>query len=137
MKQVACLLLLGVSLFAQTQIQLPTSKQLVTPSPGHIGPLNGFAANIALSPDGHYAALLNDGYGAQANQAHQSIIIIDLKTNKLSDFPEQRLGEDAHQSYFLGLAFSSDGNHLYASMGSVTDPTGEKSGDTGNGHCRL
>ena len=41
--------------------------------------------------------------------------------------------ENAHQSYFLGLAFSSDGNHLYASFGSITDPTGEKPGNTGNG----
>src|SRR5207245_11004835 len=39
----------------------------------------------------------------------------------------------ARQSYFLGLAFSSDGDHLYASVGSITDPIGEKSGDTGNG----
>ncbi|MCU1297679.1 MAG: hypothetical protein JWO91_1957 [Acidobacteriaceae bacterium] len=133
MKHFCLILLLGVIASAQTQIQLPTSKKLDIPSPGHVGPLNGFPATITVSPDGHYAALLNDGYGAQANQAHQSIIIIDLKTNQLADFPEERLGEEAHQSYFLGLAFSSDGNHLYASMVSVTDPTGEKSGDTGNG----
>src|SRR5207247_629525 len=29
--------------------------------------------------------------------------------------------------------FSSDGNHLYASIGSISDPMGEKPGDTGNG----
>ncbi len=44
-----------------------------------------------------------------------------------------RLGESAHQSYFLGLAFSSDGSHLYASIGSITDPTGAKPDNTGNG----
>jgi len=38
-----------------------------------------------------------------------------------------------HQSYFLGMVFGSDGKHLYASVGSITDPTGEKPGDTGNG----
>jgi len=51
----------------------------------------------------------------------------------LSDFPDVRLSDTSHQTYFLGLAFSSDGNHLYASMGSITDPTGAKAGNTGNG----
>jgi DNA-binding beta-propeller fold protein YncE len=115
------------------QIPLPTSKSLTVPSPGVLGSLNGFAAAMAMSPDGRYAAILNDGYGTQQNQAHQSIAVLDLSTNQLTDFPEDRLPEEAHQSYFLGLAFSSDGNHLYASIGSITDPTGERPGDTGNG----
>jgi DNA-binding beta-propeller fold protein YncE len=114
-------------------IQLPTSKLLTSPSPGYIGRLNSFPATIATSPDGRYAALLNDGYGTQATQAHQSISILDLQTNQLADFPDDRLPESAHQSYFLGLAFSSDGTHLYASIGSITDPAGEKLGNTGNG----
>ena len=95
--------------------------------------MNGFTPTIALSPDKRYAALLNDGYGTQRNHAHQSIAILDLNTNQLNDFPEERLSDAAHQSYFIGLAFSSDGGHLYASMGSITDPTGEKAGNTGNG----
>ena len=115
------------------QISLPTSKSLTVPSAGVLGSLNGFAAAMAVSPGGRYAAILNDGYGTQQNQAHQSIAILDLATNQLTDFPEDRLPQDAHQSYFLGLAFSSDGKHLYASIGSITDPTGEKPGDTGNG----
>jgi DNA-binding beta-propeller fold protein YncE len=115
------------------QIPLPTSKRLVGPSPGELGQLNGFTPTIALSPDKRYAALLNDGYGTQRNRAHQSIAILDLSTNQLSDFPEERLSDDTHQSYFIGLAFGSDGGHLYASMGSITDPTGEKPGNTGNG----
>ena len=114
-------------------IPLPTSKTLIGPTPGVIGSLNGFTPTIAVSPDKHYAAFLNDGYGTQQNQAHQSIAILDLSTNQLNEFPEERLGEEAHQSYFIGLAFSSDGNHLYASIGSLTDPNGEKAGDTGNG----
>jgi DNA-binding beta-propeller fold protein YncE len=117
----------------QRQIPLPTSKLLNTPSPGRLGSLNSFPATIALSRDGRHAALLNDGYGTQDDQAHQSITILDLNTNQIADFPDDRLAEDAHQSYFLGLAFSSDGSHLYASMGSITDPTGENPGDTGNG----
>ena len=115
------------------QISLPTSKILVSPYPGHIGSTNSFPATIALSPDKRYAALLNDGYGTQASALHQSIAILDLQTDELNDFPDARLGRNAHQSYFLGLAFSSDGDHLYASVGSITDPTGERPGDTGNG----
>jgi DNA-binding beta-propeller fold protein YncE len=88
---------------------------------------------MVVSPDGQYAALLNDGYGTQETLAHQSISVLDLKTNQITDFPDKRLGDDAHQSYFIGLAFSSDGKHLYASVGSLTDPTGAKPPDTGNG----
>lgn len=115
------------------EIPLPTSKFLIGSSPGVIGSLNGFTPTIALSPDRRYAAFLNDGYGTQRNKAHQSIAILDLSGNQLSDFPDERLGENAHQSYFIGLAFSSDGNHLYASIGSISDPSGETPGDTGNG----
>jgi DNA-binding beta-propeller fold protein YncE len=56
-----------------------------------------------------------------------------MKTNRLSDYPDKRFGEEVHQSYFLGLVFGSDGKHLYASVGSITDPIGRKSTDTGNG----
>ena len=116
-----------------SSISLPTSKTLTVPSPGRVGSSNSFPATIAISPDGRYAALLNNGYGTQETMAMQSIAVLDLKTNQLSDFPDKRFGEEVHQSYFLGLVFSSDGEHLYASVGSITDPTGEKSGDTGNG----
>src|SRR5216684_4049248 len=115
------------------QIPLPSSKILNTPSPGRIGSTNSFPVTMALSPDGQYAALLNHGYGTQQSQAQQSIAILSLKSNQLTDFPDSRLAESAHQSYFLGLAFSSDGTRLYASIGSITDPTGAKPGNTGNG----
>jgi DNA-binding beta-propeller fold protein YncE len=118
-----------------SSISLPTSKVLTLPTPGRIGPTNSFPATIALSPDGRYAALLNDGYGTQESMAMQSIAILDLKTNQLTDYPDKRFSEEerVHQSYFLGLVFSSDGKHLYASVGSITDPTGQKPGNTGNG----
>jgi DNA-binding beta-propeller fold protein YncE len=118
---------------SSSSISLPTSKTLSTPAPGRIGSTNSFPGAIALSPDGQYAALLNDGYGTQETLATQSIAVLDLKTNQLSDFPDKRFGEEAHQCYFLGLVFSSDGKHLYASVGSITDPMGQKLGDTGNG----
>ena len=117
------------------RVNLPTSKTLTLPVPGYIGRTNSFPATIALSPDGRYAALLNQGYGTQETGARQSIAILDLSNNELHDFPDNRLSDDysTRQSYFIGLAFSSDGTHLYASMGSVTDPTGEKRTSTGNG----
>ena len=138
MKRLIIFLVLLAPLSAQNsskthQIPLSTSKVLNAPSPGRIGAVNSFPAKIALSPDGHYAALLNNGYGTQKTQTKQSITVLDLTTNLLSDYPDSRLSDTAHQSYFLGLAFSSDGRHLYASMGSITDPTGAKSGNTGNG----
>ncbi len=116
-----------------SSIFLATSKVLTVPTPGRIGSTNSFPATIAISPDGRYAALLNDGYGTQETLATQSIAVLDLKANQLSDYPDKRFGEEVHQSYFLGLIFGSDGKHLYASVGSITDPTGQKPGDTGNG----
>jgi DNA-binding beta-propeller fold protein YncE len=106
---------------------------LTVPSPGRIGSTNSFPVTMVLSPDGRYAALLNDGYGTQEMLAHQSISVLDLKTNQIVEYPDARLSDESHQSYFIGLAFSSDGKHLYASVGSLTDPTGAKAGDTGNG----
>jgi DNA-binding beta-propeller fold protein YncE len=116
-----------------SSISLPTSKTLTIPAPGRIGATNSFPATIVISPDGRYAALLNNGYGTQETMAIQSIAVLDLKTNQITEFPDKRFGEDVHQSYFLGMVFASDGKHLYASVGSITDPTGEKPGDTGNG----
>jgi DNA-binding beta-propeller fold protein YncE len=116
-------------------INLPTSKSLTVPVPGYLARTNSFPATIALSPDGRYAALLNQGYGTEESGGRQSIAILDLRNNQLRDFPDDRLSDDysTHQSYFIGLAFSNDGKHLYASMGSISDPTGEKSTSTGNG----
>jgi hypothetical protein len=117
----------------QERTRLPTGKAVIKPTPGAPQRTNGFPETIALSPDGRYAALLNNGFGTAESGMKQSIAIMDLHTNQVADFPEDRLGEEAHQSYFLGLAFSSDGTHLYASLGSISDPTGEKPGNTGNG----
>ena len=117
----------------QKTINLATSKKLTVPVPGRIGSTNSFPATMVLSPNGHYAALLNDGYGTQETLAHQSISVLNLDSNQITDFPDARLSDMAHQSFFIGLAFSSDGKHLYASVGSLTDATGDRPGDTGNG----
>jgi DNA-binding beta-propeller fold protein YncE len=117
------------------KINLPTSKTLTTPAPGYLARTNSFPATIALSPDGRYAALLNQGYGTQETGARQSIAIVDLSNNQLRDFPDDRLSDETstRQSYYIGLAFSIDGKHLYASMGSITDAEGKGPKSTGNG----
>src|ERR1700693_3390328 len=112
--------------------QMPNGKVLGD-VPGHPQRTNNFPTAIALSPDGRYAVLLHSGYGAYTSGEKQSISVLDLQTNSLRDFPEDRLGSDARQTYFLGLAFSRDGQHLYASMASLTDPLGKQKGSTGNG----
>ena len=131
------LLLFGAASFlgqekpARSPINLPNGKTLA-PETGRISPLNSFPATIALSPDGHYAAMVHAGYGTQDSRGRQSISIANLTSGEVKDFPDDRLAEESHQSYFVGLAFSGDGKHLYASLGSITDPTGIKPGDTGN-----
>ena len=112
---------------------LPTSKLLLEPVPGNPQPTNSFPTAMALSPDGKYLALLNDGYGTFESGYRQSIAVLDIAGNKLSDYPDARLERKAHQTYFCGLAFSGDGKKLYASMSSMTDPTGKNPGDTGTG----
>jgi DNA-binding beta-propeller fold protein YncE len=132
---IPAILVLGISAQPSKsgQIQLPTSKALTTPVPGRIGFVNSFPSTMALSPNMRYAALLNDGYGTQKTQGRQSIATLDLNSDELRDFPDSRFSIDAPQSYFLGLAFSSDGRYLYASVASLTDPMGAKHGDTGSG----
>lgn len=111
---------------------LPTGKALTQTAQSGMR-IDGLPVTMALSPDGRYAALLHAGFGTQQTGGCQSITIYEFASAKLSDFPDDRLCEDARQSYFLGLAFSGDGSHLYASLGSITDPNGSKAGSTGNG----
>jgi DNA-binding beta-propeller fold protein YncE len=106
------------------KINLPTGKTLGFPVPGFVARSNSYPATIALSPDGRYAALLNQGYGTQQSGVRQSIAILDLSNNQLRDFPDDRLRGDektTRQTYFIGLAFSTDGRHLYASMASAAE----------------
>jgi len=118
---------------ARKRIMLPTSKMLIQPVPGDPQPMNSFPVNIQISPDQKYAAVLEAGFGDVETQVHQSIAILDFATNQLTRFADPRLGKNAQQSYFIGLAWSTDGRHLYAPIGSTTDPEGKKPGDTGNG----
>ncbi|HEX8801852.1 MAG TPA: beta-propeller fold lactonase family protein, partial [Terriglobales bacterium] len=118
---------------AEKEILLPTSKKLQEPVPGSPYRTNGLPVTMALSPDGKYLALLNSGYGSAESKYQQSIAILDIATNQLTDFPDSRLSVNAKQSYFVGLAWSSAGTELYASIASLTDPEGQQPNSTGNG----
>ncbi len=118
---------------SKKDIPLPSSKSLHVPAPGSPQRTNSLPTAVAVSPDGKYLAILNNGYGTAEAKFQQSIALLDLATNQLRDFPDSRLGPNAKQTYFLGLAWSSDGRELYASIASLTDPEGKTPGDTGNG----
>jgi YVTN family beta-propeller protein len=116
---------------AQQPVNLPNGRILTT-VPGNPRPINNLPTAAALSPDNKFAVFLHSGYGAYTSGEKQSLTVLNLETNEITDFPDDRLGSNARQSYFLGLAFSLDGKHLYASIASLTDPLGKKEGDTGN-----
>jgi DNA-binding beta-propeller fold protein YncE len=122
---------------AQT-IDLPTSKQLIEPVPGGPQRLNSEPISMAISPDGRYVVTVNAGYGTYESKYQQSLAVYDTQSGKLTDFPDDRTPVRAKQTLYSGLAFSSDGSHVYASMGSEEDPEGKHSpshgvGDTGSG----
>src|ERR1700729_1249131 len=120
-----CVWLLAVSgpvaSFGQA-IDLPTSKQIVRPVPGGPQRLNGLPMSMAISPDGRYVVTVNAGYGTFESGYMQSLAVMDTQTGALADFPDDRTPVRAKQTLYSGLAFSRDGRHVYASMGSETDP---------------
>ena len=67
-------------------------------------PLGDFPVNIAVHPDGRYAAVLHSGHGPH------EIVIVDLRSATVVS--RTRLGES-----FYGLEFSSSGARLYCSGG--------------------
>jgi DNA-binding beta-propeller fold protein YncE len=117
---------------AQT-IDLPTSKQLIGEIPGHPGRLNSLPISMAVSPGGRYVVTVNAGFGTYESQYEQSLAVLDTQTGTVADFPDARTLVGAKQTLYSGLAFSRDGSHLYASLGSTTDPLGQEKGDTGSG----
>jgi len=121
---------------AQTRnsINLPSGKVLRAPAPGD--PQSGVGSlpvAVALSPDHRYLVILDAGFGRPEYRQQQGIAVFDLATNKATFYPDARLGSRARQTFFLGLAFSADGKHLLASIGSLTDPMATQPGSTGNG----
>ena len=126
-------LLLGTSVLAAQTIDLPTSKQLIGEIPGHPQRLNSLPTSMAVSPGGRYVVTVNAGFGVFESQYMQSLAVLDTQTGAVADFPDDRTVVRAKQTLFSGLAFSRDGNHLYASMASLTDPLGNGKDMTGNG----
>src|SRR5713226_3592921 len=105
------LFFLASSLVAQDAphtTQLPNAK-LLTDVPRNPRPTTNLPTAIALSPDGRFAVLLHSGYGAYTSGEKQSLSVLNLETDELTDFPDDRLGSKARQTYFLGLAFGLDG----------------------------
>ena len=114
-------------------IDLPTSKQIVRPVPGSPQQLNSLPMSMAVSADGRYVVTVNAGYGTFESAYMQSLAVLDTQTGAVTDFPDDRTGNRAKQTLYSGLAFSGDGKHLYASMGSETDPVGDGKKKTGSG----
>jgi DNA-binding beta-propeller fold protein YncE len=114
-------------------IDLPTSKQIVRPVPGGPQRLNSLPMSMAISADGRYVVTVNAGYGTYESQFYQSLAVLDTQTGVVADFPDDRTALAAKQTLYSGLAFSGDGKHLYASMGSATNPVGDGKTHTGSG----
>jgi DNA-binding beta-propeller fold protein YncE len=126
-------LVLGMGTLVAQTLDLPTSKQLIGEIPGHPQRLNSLPMSIAVSPDNRYVVTLNAGYGTAESKYEQSLAVLDTQTGKLKDFPDDRTLVGARQTLYSGLAFSRDGSHLYASMGSLRTPEGDGEKATGNG----
>lgn len=118
---------------AAAPVPLPSSKILYKPAPGAPRRINSMPVATAVSPDERYVAVLNTGFGTAESHFGQSISLLDRTTNELTDYADPRLRQRLQQTYFFGLAWSSDGTELYASIASLTDPLGKSEGGTGSG----
>jgi DNA-binding beta-propeller fold protein YncE len=114
------------------EIDLPSSKTLGA-VPGEPRRINSLPMSMAVSPDKRYVVTVNAGYGTFESQYKQSIAVMDTQTGTVVDYPDARTPERAKQTLYSGLAFSGDGMHLYASMGSTSNPVGDGGETTGSG----
>ena len=117
---------------AAKELDLPTSKTLGV-VPGGPQRLNSLPMTMAVSPDRRYVVTVNAGYGTYESGYQQSLAVLDTRTGKLEDFPDSRTPVKAKQTLYSGLAFSGDGRHVYASMGSTSNPKGNGKDAVGNG----
>ncbi|WP_273365297.1 bifunctional YncE family protein/alkaline phosphatase family protein [Alicyclobacillus herbarius] len=69
--------------------------------------LGNFPMGGALSPDGRYLVVSNDGDGVQSLQ------VVDTRSQQVV----QTIPYNAPEALYLGVAFSPDGQHLYVSAG--------------------
>src|SRR5271167_2418621 len=114
-------------------LDLPTSKQLMLPAPGNPQRVNSLPMSLAVSPDRRWVVSLNAGYGSFESGYMQSLAVLDAHTGAARDFPEPRTLLNTRQAFFAGLAFSTDGTRVYASLASSTDLQGDGHQKTGNG----
>src|SRR6266849_4417344 len=90
---------------AQSQ---PTTSQGWTLTPaGRQVALGDRPLSIALSPDGRTLLVGNDG------QSTQSLMVVDRQSGSVL----QTISYAAPEALFLGLAYSPDGKHAFASAG--------------------
>jgi YVTN family beta-propeller protein len=78
----------------------------ITPA-GRQTPLGEMPFGSAVSPDGHTMLVSNDG------QNVQSLQVVDVASGHV----RQTIGYHAPEALFLGVAWSPDGRHAYASAG--------------------
>jgi len=97
-----CSLFSPASFAQKNKVLLPNGWTL-TPA-GKTVALGDLPLNIAISKDGRFLAVTNNGVGTQTIQ------LIDAKTNKM-------LSTTEIAKSWLGLKFSGDGKYLYASCG--------------------
>ena len=108
------------------RIDLPSSKQITGVVPGDPQRLNSLPVAMAVSPDGRYVVTVNGGYGSYESRYMQSLAVLDTKTGKVEDFPDERTLGKSDVVLFSGLAFAPDGKRLYGTVVSVTDLEGDK-----------
>ena len=127
------LFLAPTALSSQT-IDLPSSKQLIGEIPGHPQRLNSLPISMAISPDRRYVVTVNAGFGTFESKYEQSLAVLDTTTGKVTDFPDSRtIAITSKQTLYSGLAFSRDGNHIYASIASLSNPLGGVKNGVGSG----
>jgi len=126
-------ILMGPMVAAGQTIDLPTGKEIIGQVPGNPQRLNSLPMSMAVSPGGRYVVTVNAGYGTFESKYMQSLAVMDTQTGAVTDFPDDRTEVGAKQTLYSGLAFSRDGRHVYASMGSTTDPEGDGAKRVGNG----
>jgi len=82
-------------------------------------------------PDGRFAVLLHSGFGAYTSGEKQSLTVLNLETNELRDFPDERLEAKAKQAYFLGAGFQREWQAFVCFDGVVDRSTGKREGKHG------
>lgn len=83
-------------------VRLPSGKVLLSPVLGQPQRTNSFPTALALSPDGRYLAILNNGYGTAESGGQQSIALLDLQTNQLADYPDSGWARGLIKPIFSG-----------------------------------